>query len=137
GCEGIVRPLRPHLVKIFIGPAAKQQGAGIRHALSNSLGYDAIVYIGLGPAAVLEAAAAVFVGPGRRLHDAVKRKVNECHDSAHLRSPRPGLACRPRAGRSRSEGTRLNSSHVAISYAVFCLKKKKKTQHKTARQLPE
>src|SRR5690625_6238225 len=23
----------------------------------------------------------------------------------------------------RSEGTRLNSSHVAISYAVFCLKK--------------
>src|SRR5439155_7491164 len=32
--------------------------------------------------------------------------------------------------RSRAEGdrksTRLNSSHVAISYAVFCLKKKKK-----------
>src|SRR5437870_10191824 len=25
----------------------------------------------------------------------------------------------------RSEETRLNSSHVAISYAVFCLKKKK------------
>src|SRR5207253_9482055 len=27
--------------------------------------------------------------------------------------------------RERSESTRLNSSHVAISYAVFCLKKKK------------
>src|SRR5437868_8119026 len=26
----------------------------------------------------------------------------------------------------RSESTRLNSSHVSISYAVFCLKKKKK-----------
>src|SRR5205807_7386945 len=26
----------------------------------------------------------------------------------------------------RSEGTRLNSSHLVISYAVFCLKKKKK-----------
>src|SRR5260221_3010670 len=25
----------------------------------------------------------------------------------------------------RSEGTRLNSSHTVISYAVFCLKKKK------------
>src|SRR5438876_4582873 len=25
----------------------------------------------------------------------------------------------------RSEGTRLNSSHPSISYAVFCLKKKK------------
>src|SRR2546426_484836 len=31
------------------------------------------------------------------------------------------------AGRSsRSESTRLNSSHLVISYAVFCLKKKKK-----------
>src|SRR5690625_6961589 len=30
------------------------------------------------------------------------------------------------------KSTRLNSSHVAISYAVFCLKKKKnkKTQHR-------
>src|SRR5207253_4899379 len=27
----------------------------------------------------------------------------------------------------RSKSTRLNSSHVAISYAVFCLKKKRKT----------
>src|SRR3712207_8303438 len=26
---------------------------------------------------------------------------------------------------TRSEGTRLNSSHANISYAVFCLKKKK------------
>src|SRR5690625_6946262 len=28
---------------------------------------------------------------------------------------------------SDRKSTRLNSSHVAISYAVFCLKKKKKT----------
>src|SRR5439155_6835314 len=27
------------------------------------------------------------------------------------------------------KSTRLNSSHVAISYAVFCLKKKKKDKH--------
>src|SRR5437660_8027774 len=27
------------------------------------------------------------------------------------------------------KSTRLNSSHVAISYAVFCLKKKKKKKH--------
>src|SRR5690606_40997018 len=27
------------------------------------------------------------------------------------------------------KSTRLNSSHVKISYAVFCLKKKKKTRH--------
>src|SRR5207249_9670890 len=30
------------------------------------------------------------------------------------------------ADEPRSESTRLNSSHVSISYAVFCLKKKKK-----------
>src|SRR5690349_22688248 len=29
------------------------------------------------------------------------------------------------------KSTRLNSSHVEISYAVFCLKKKKKTQRHT------
>src|SRR5437870_12497511 len=29
------------------------------------------------------------------------------------------------------KSTRLNSSHVAISYAVFCLKKKKKKQKNT------
>src|SRR5690349_22480828 len=28
------------------------------------------------------------------------------------------------------KSTRLNSSHVEISYAVFCLKKKKKNKHK-------
>ena len=32
--------------------------------------------------------------------------------------------------RQRSEEHRLNSSHITISYAVFCLKKKKKTQTK-------
>src|SRR5438309_5160913 len=29
------------------------------------------------------------------------------------------------------KSTRLNSSHSSISYAVFCLKKKKKTRHTT------
>src|SRR5438874_6997872 len=29
------------------------------------------------------------------------------------------------------KSTRLNSSHVEISYAVFCLKKKKKKKHKS------
>src|SRR5437773_4805018 len=28
------------------------------------------------------------------------------------------------------KSTRLNSSHITISYAVFCLKKKKKKKHK-------
>src|SRR5690606_42114245 len=33
------------------------------------------------------------------------------------------------------KSTRLNSSHVKISYAVFCLKKKNKTQNHTSHQL--
>src|SRR5690349_23294871 len=57
-----------------------------------------------------------------------------------FRSQRPGLAgvfgrgrCEPwqpdRQHRSRDrKSTRLNSSHVEISYAVFCLKKKKKNK---------
>src|SRR5215510_15603426 len=38
----------------------------------------------------------------------------------HLRQSQPS-----RPGRQDRKSTRLNSSHVAISYAVFCLKKKK------------
>src|SRR3712207_8595954 len=38
----------------------------------------------------------------------------------------PGLVERLRST-PRSESTRLNSSHANISYAVFCLKKKKTT----------
>src|SRR5207302_8936016 len=40
---------------------------------------------------------------------------------------------RPHRRRSRTrdrKSTRLNSSHVKISYAVFCLKKKKKRLHR-------
>src|SRR5437660_5041258 len=33
-----------------------------------------------------------------------------------------------REGQPDRKSTRLNSSHVAISYAVFCLKKKKKNK---------
>src|SRR4051794_41429273 len=33
-----------------------------------------------------------------------------------------------RVGRRDRKSTRLNSSHPSISYAVFCLKKKKKNQ---------
>src|SRR5256885_7792850 len=41
----------------------------------------------------------------------------------------PSVASRPTAAAGDRKSTRLNSSHLVISYAVFCLKKKK--QHKT------
>src|SRR5690242_21523602 len=49
----------------------------------------------------------------------------------HTRDPRTNIhrAARARCGRNPEDrkSTRLNSSHMSISYAVFCLKKKKKT----------
>src|SRR5207302_6339296 len=42
------------------------------------------------------------------------------------------IAVMRRAKQQRDrKSTRLNSSHVKISYAVFCLKKKKKNKEKT------
>src|SRR5258707_1598923 len=39
----------------------------------------------------------------------------------------PGIVCRRM--RLDRKSTRLNSSHANISYAVFCLKKKKRKRH--------
>src|SRR5437588_11081643 len=49
---------------------------------------------------------------------------------AHARpAPGPGACRTGTCGRSRDrKSTRLNSSHTVISYAVFCLKKKKKNK---------
>src|ERR1022692_3819260 len=38
--------------------------------------------------------------------------------------------------RSDRKSTRLNSSHLVISYAVFCLKKKKNQRHDITRAAP-
>src|SRR5690349_24201846 len=48
------------------------------------------------------------------------------------RASSPGLAREQEAEEDRQDrkSTRLNSSHVEISYAVFCLKKKKKKKIK-------
>src|SRR2546430_8179035 len=48
---------------------------------------------------------------------------------------RPGRR-RRRARSQDRKSTRLNSSHSQISYAVFCLKKKKKKQERTHRTYP-
>src|SRR5437899_9174996 len=45
-----------------------------------------------------------------------------------------GLELARRPGRERDrKSTRLNSSHLGISYAVFCLKKKKKRRRQHTR----
>src|SRR3712207_6994694 len=61
------------------------------------------------------------------------REVREPRDLRHKTRPHAGHAeghhAQPRAaveGVEDRKSTRLNSSHANISYAVFCLKKKKK-----------
>src|SRR5699024_12049506 len=61
-------------------------------------------------ARTLDATAPYQVADAARLHDVVV------------------AATRPAPGREDRKSTRLNSSHVSISYAVFCLKKK--NQHR-------
>src|SRR5258708_31780932 len=58
------------------------------------------------------------------------------HDALPIWTTRPSVcsgrssmwSCRCRT-RTDRKSTRLNSSHQIISYAVFCLKKKKKANH--------
>src|SRR3989442_7966057 len=70
------------------------------------------------------------------LHDALPISGGTRRISTSLRGTTTSLtACRRRTperpcGWPRDrKSTRLNSSHVRISYAVFCLKKKKKYKH--------
>src|SRR3712207_8883697 len=50
--------------------------------------------------------------------------------SPYLEAPPPGQGSRSCRSRSDRKSTRLNSSHANISYAVFCLKKKKQFSYK-------
>src|SRR5437667_10474475 len=64
------------------------------------------------------------------LHDALPILGAPCSARSRTRSSAAGTAgrsCRGGVMRDR-KSTRLNSSHITISYAVFCLKKKKKTE---------
>src|SRR5688500_19462658 len=57
------------------------------------------------------------------------RKDKLLNDVVALERKRRQMALSPaeEAKLQRSEGTRLNSSHLVISYAVFCVKKKNST----------
>src|SRR5439155_25646659 len=79
------------------------------------------------------------------LHDALP--ICSLPECMFMCSARPSRACRPPCWKRRQseflslrppplpardrKSTRLNSSHVANSYAVFCLKKKKKGAHRS------
>src|SRR5690348_17816244 len=76
----------------------------------------------------------------RDLHSFPTRRSSDLRGPA--RAPSTGSPCSPASSTSWSEpctpgtcgdrkSTRLNSSHPSISYAVFCLKKKKNSRRVT------
>src|SRR5437870_10380917 len=72
--------------------------------------------------------------PTRRSSDLAERvgvfelvHVLVVHEVPLARVVELGRDVDPHRARGDRKSTRLNSSHVAISYAVFCLKKKKET----------
>src|SRR2546427_4290485 len=72
------------------------------------------------------------------LHDALPiSRRDACRGRSSSRRPRRSSTVSATAGSPRTalgsrdrKSTRLNSSHSQISYAVFCLKKKKKNKRK-------
>src|SRR5262245_64984047 len=63
------------------------------------------------------------------LHDALPISSAAASAAGSEPAPTPTRLTTPRP-RSDRKSTRLNSSHLGISYAVFCLKKKKKIKKK-------
>src|SRR4051794_41543879 len=59
----------------------------------------------------------------------LRRRVPRMMRVAEIGPHEERLACRPLVEKRDRKSTRLNSSHPSISYAVFCLKKKKKTRN--------
>src|SRR2546421_4603219 len=74
-------------------------------------------------------AARALEAEGARVH----RLADARHGHSHAAGgPRAG---NPARGPPDRKSTRLNSSHDQISYAVFCLKKKKHRQSATSSEL--
>src|SRR2546428_3225834 len=54
-----------------------------------------------------------------------EEQLYRLEERSRQKSARPDISGPPDAARQDRKSTRLNSSHDQISYAVFCLKKKK------------
>src|SRR2546427_1866873 len=71
----------------------------------------------------------------RSVHARQRAARGRCTGAAEGGAPEQGAGAdrlEPPACRRDRKSTRLNSSHSQISYAVFCLKKKKKTNGKSS-----
>src|SRR5256885_13228355 len=69
--------------------------------------------------------------PIYRVRDEERQHPDEDQQIDERRNPEMSEAAVARQRRRDRKSTRLNSSHLVISYAVFCLKKKKNIQNTT------
>src|SRR5690349_23893965 len=79
-------------------------------------------------------------GQAESLRRAMSRKRSKEGLAAHWAEFQAGAAANgvdETTAREDRKSTRLNSSHVEISYAVFCLKKKKKIKRELERRAQE
>src|SRR2546430_8001977 len=73
-----------------------------------------------------------WIGDDRRV-DRQRKHTRECEDQPNADNTIDTCQRRfPSSVRTDRKSTRLNSSHSQISYAVFCLKKKKKRNTRTS-----
>src|SRR5690625_7051177 len=70
-------------------------------------------------------------GLGRRADRPARPEHLAAGDARHRPQGTSSSGCSAAHHRQDRKSTRLNSSHVAISYAVFCLKKKKEIKQTT------
>src|SRR5207302_8107125 len=111
-------------------------------SLSSRFSYFFLYVLHRPPTSTLFPYTTLFRSRGRLLR-ATGRVTRPADHRGHLRGRdgrplppgaavlRPAATGRLAAGGGRDrKSTRLNSSHVKISYAVFCLKKKKKKKSK-------
>src|SRR5207253_8828822 len=77
------------------------------------------------PCAIADGAGGIIVGNGRVEREAARDHAKRLHHpESQPVAAQQGAALR-QVERPDRKSTRLNSSHVAISYAVLCLKKNK------------
>src|SRR6267142_999771 len=81
----------------------------------------------IGRVAAVDCASRIGMFSGGTMAEGWACYATDLMDEAGFFTPEESVAQQhTRARLLRSESTRLNSSHMSISYAVFCLKKKKK-----------
>src|SRR5256885_13246270 len=73
--------------------------------------------------------------PRARVRDGTRNGSETTRDVPPRRLALDGDGSGTRSGRGDRKSTRLNSSHLVISYAVFCLKKKTTQEHCLHEQL--